>query len=230
MRKLLGVLLVVATISIGVQDCPRAIARNGLASKDCGVIEGRVINERGLPVNRATVHSFLLDRPPRARGGEVRTETDQNGTFSLACVEAGRNGVYAGKEDEYYPDTLLTPFVDPKSIPVVSVLVGRTTKHLEVRIGPKGGRIVGRIFDNISRKRIDGAILIVCLASHPRDCRPLNANLTREGFSQFMPPLAFLVKASAPGYEEGNSILVQVKPSSVKTLTIPLKRNTRGDR
>ena len=227
MSKLLGFFFVVATISIGIEDCPRALSRNSLVSQNCAVIEGRVINERGLPVNRATVHSFLLDRPPRARGGEVRTETDQNGTFSLSCVDAGLNGVYVGKEDEYYPDTLLTPFIDAKSIPLVSVPGGRFTKHLEIRIGPKGGRITGKIFDSISHQPIDSAILTICQTSHPKNCRPLNANLTREGFSQLLPAWTFMVKALAPGYEAGTSILVELKPSSVKTLMIPLKRNTK---
>ena len=197
----------------------------------CGIVRGRVVDQKGIPVSGARVYSMIMDRPPRGRSADRGTETDENGVFYLGCVEQGTNGIYVSKEADYYPDTSLTMFITKLGLaPVLNIAGGQVINGVEVRLGPKAGRLTGQVVDANTGKTIEGAVLSICRNGRNPECRQLNANNSSQGFSQLLPPIAFTVRASAPGYEQGTSILVQIKPSSVKTLIIPLKRNTRADR
>lgn len=197
----------------------------------CGVVRGRVVDERGRPVSGVKVYSMILDRPPRGR--EFSTVTDQQGLFFLGCAEPGRNAIYVAKEEENYPDTLRTPFIDNRLIPVVNVSNRQVTRDVEIRLPPKAARLTGRIVDALSQQPIEGATLTLCRVDYPYDCRSLNANQTKTGFSQLIPPMALKIKASAPGHEDWfyggdgsqkRAEVVLLAPQRVKNLVIALKR------
>jgi len=140
--------------------------------------------------------------------------------------------MYIAKEDEWYPDTLLTPFMDAKLNPVVIAIDQQTGRGIEVHLGPRSGRLVGSVIDANTKRAIEGAILMICRVSQPRDCHPLNANQVATGFSQLLPPVAFTMKASAPGHHDwyyGNDgskrhgKSMKLAPGTTKSLVIALK-------
>src|SRR5438132_1769724 len=121
-------------------------------SPGCGVIEGRVLDEKGQPVIGAKVTSWVLDYP--GPGRIFSTDTDTQGNFILTCAKPGRNAIHVGKEDEGYPSTFEIPFIDPKLIPVITVSEQKVSRGVEVRLGPKAGKLVGQVIDASTRKPI----------------------------------------------------------------------------
>lgn len=95
----------------------------------CGVVKGRVVNDSGHPVAGAKVSSMITDRPPRGR--LMSSQTDARGEFTIRCAQPGPNRVYVSKEDQYYPDTFLSPFVDARIIPFVNVVEQGVTEGVE---------------------------------------------------------------------------------------------------
>jgi hypothetical protein len=136
MRKL-GILCVFGLL--GMASTFYATSQLHPATQDitvgCGVIEGRVLDKSGHPVVGVKVSSMINDRPPRGR--LLSTLTDDEGRFELTCAQPGRNVVYVSKEDEYYPDTFMNPFVDAKLIPVVNVAEQGITRGVEVHLPPQ---------------------------------------------------------------------------------------------
>jgi hypothetical protein len=200
----------------------------------CGVIEGRVVDEMGHPVVGAKVSSMINDRPPRGR--LLSTLTDDQGRFELTCAQPGRNMVYVSKEDEYYPDTFLSPFVDAKLIPVVNVAERGVTKGVEVHLPPKGGRLVTKVIDAATQQPVDGARLTLCKADNPNKCYTVNDSSQTGQFSKLVPSMPVTIKVTAPGYEDWwyaengsrEAAKLLVAPGSVKGITILLSPNKRS--
>lgn len=199
----------------------------------CGVVKGRVLDATNHLVADVKVYSLILDRPPRGR--EYSTTTDAQGQFTLTCAELGKNSIYVAKEDDGYPDTFLTPFIDPKSITVVDVK-NQSPARVDVRLPAKAGRLTARVMDAITKRPIEGAVLILCRADSPHDCHQMNANQTPVGFSQLIPPVPITIKASAPGYADlyylgvearGHASVIRIAPNTTKTLEISLKQLSR---
>ena len=196
----------------------------------CGVIEGRVLDQAGHPVTGAKVSSMINDRPPRGR--LMWALSDAEGRFTLTCAQPGSNMVYVSKEDEYYPDTFLSPFVDVKLIPVVNVDEQGVTGNVEVHLPPKGGKVVAQVINAETQQPVDGASITLCRADDPNKCLTINATSQNAQFEKVVPPIRLTVKVSAPGYEDwyykkGNASIEPGKmllaPGSTKGLTILLR-------
>jgi len=203
-------------------------------SVGCGVIEGRVVDKIGHPVVGVKVSSMINDRPPRGR--LLSTLTDDEGRFELTCAQPGRNMVYVSKEDEYYPDTFMSPFVDAKLIPVVNVVERGITRGVEVHLPPKGGKLVATVIDATTQQSVDGARLTLCSADNPNKCYTINNSSPAGQFRQLVPSMPVTIKVSAPGYEElwykengsREAAKLLVAPGSVKGITILLSPNKRS--
>src|SRR6266576_530141 len=114
----------------------------------CGVVRGRVVDQKGVPVSGVRVYSMIMDRPPRARSADRGTGTDENGAFSLSCVEPGTNGIYVNKEADYYADTMLTPFfTKPSLAPTLHITGGQAINGVEIHLGPRAGKLNGQVVD-----------------------------------------------------------------------------------
>jgi hypothetical protein len=226
-QVLLG-LIILATIRSGADSSHQQQPDFEIAS-GCGVVEGRVLDSQGHPVAQAKVYSFVLDHPGR---GRVRYAVSSPlGNFILGCAEPGRNAIYVSKEDEDYPDTLLTPFIDPKIVPIINVSEQRTIRGVEVRLSPRAGRLIARVNGGNTKRPIEGATVTICRAAYPRDCHSLNQ--TASGFSQLVPPVAFTIKASAPDYYDWyygsdglkkHATIIQLAPGTTKGVVIELRR------
>ena len=198
-----------------------------------GAIEGRVLDEKGHPVSGAKVSSMILDYPP---GRLFSAETDAQGHFSLRYARPGRNAVYVGKEDEYYPDTFLSPFVDAKLVPVVNVVEQSVTEGVEVRLPPRGGKVVAEVIDASTQQPVAGARVTLCRADNPDRCQTINDSSPTGHFSQLIPSMPVTIKVSAPGFEdwwytESGSTKTSkflVPPGAVKGISILLRPNKRN--
>jgi len=96
--------------------------------------------------------------------GTNQTQSDQKGELSLPCLEPGANGIYISKENDYYPNTLLSIFRGDWKNSIVHISAGETRNDFEIRLPPKGARLTGRVVDAVSGKIIESAILILCRA------------------------------------------------------------------
>jgi carboxypeptidase family protein len=196
----------------------------------CGVVKGRVVNETGHPVAGAKVSSMITDRPPRGR--LMSSLTDAQGKFTLTCAQPGSNRVYVSKEDQYYPDTFLSPFVDAELVPIVNVVEQGITESVEVHLPPRGGKVVAQVIDAATQQPVDGANMTFCKADNPSKCLKINATSPDAHFNMALPSIRLTVKVSAPGYEdwyykEGKASLrtaqILLTPGSAKRLTILLR-------
>jgi carboxypeptidase family protein len=201
----------------------------------CGVVKGRVVDQTGHAVAGAKVSSMITDRPPRGR--LMSSLTDAQGQFTLRCAQPGSNRVYVSKEDQYYPDTFLSPFVDPKLVPIVNVVEQGITEGVEVHLPPRGGKLAAQVIDAATQKPVDGANMTFCKADNPSKCLTINATSADGHFSMVLPSIRLTFKVSAPGYEdwyykEGSASLRAAKilltPGSSKRLTIPLRPKAKG--
>ena len=188
----------IVTSGLGHTSRHNLRSRQGIADR-CGVVTGEVLDQNGRPVARAKVYSLTLEHLPRGR--QQSTLTNEKGIFTLGCVELGRNSIYVGKEDEGYPDTLLTPFLDRKLKPIINVS-GEGVQQIELRLPPKAARLNVQVVDAATRRPIEGATLTLCRLDYSRECHQMNANQTAKGFSQLLPPIALSLKASAPDHED----------------------------
>lgn len=201
----------------------------------CGVIEGRVLDKIGHPVVGVKVSSMINDRPPRGR--LLSTLTDDEGRFQLTCAQPGRNVVYVSKEDEYYPDTFMNPFVDAKLIPVVNVVEQGITRGVEVHLPPKGGKLVATVIDAATQQSVIGAHLTLCRADNPNKCHTINDSSPTGQFRQLVPSIPVMIKVSAPGYEDWwykekgsrEAAKLLVAQGSVKGITVLLNPNKGTD-
>jgi hypothetical protein len=201
----------------------------------CGGIRGRVIDQNSVPVSGVRVYAMIANRPPRAESSDVYAISDEHGAFFLGCVEPGRNGVYTVKEDDYYPDTLLTPFLDPRVGTAVDVPDRQVVRGVEVQLPPKAGKLNVRVRDASSQKPIDGVILTICRSDDSvklpgPECRVIT-NLPESVFSQLLPTMAYMIKASAPGYDDwyypngskATAGALRLAPATTKNLVITLR-------
>jgi hypothetical protein len=206
----------------------------------CGVIRGRVIDQNSVPVSGVRVYAMVADHPPRATSSDVHAITDENGAFFLGCAEPGRNGVYTVKEDDFYPDTFLTPFVDPRFFTAVDVTDQQVVRGVEVYLPPKAGKLNIRVRDARSEKPIDGVVLTICRSNESvklpgPECSVLT-NLPESGFSRLLPAMAYMIKASAPGYQDWyygsdgskkHMEVMQLTPKMTKNLIIALRQQSK---
>ena|SRR5215831_6282385 len=229
--------------AIGAAVGPTA---QGSVPPGCGKIEGRILDERSLPIEGVRVYSFVRDRPGRGRIHDALTDTD--GRFTLDCAEPGENGIYLSKESDGYPDTLYTPFLDRRLIPIVRVVDQETVRGVEIHLGPKSGRLIVHVIDGSTLRPIENARLILCRGDDLDQCSWRGFSPGGE-LSMLLPPIPVCIKIEAPAYESwfyrkdpspGKKVSVadvamqggwatpfQVHPMETKSLTIPLRRATK---
>jgi hypothetical protein len=164
-------------------------------------------------------------------GRRFSTYTDKHGEFYLDPVEPGTNEVYTAKEDEGYPDSA-SPFVNPATIPKVLVREHQVTRGVEIKLGPKGGKLVVRIVDATSNKPIETATLVLFAADNPANSFSSGPNKPHGQFQFLVPSVPLRIKISAPDYEdwrykEENASAepgkILLSPGSVKGLIILLQ-------
>jgi len=160
-------------------------------------ISGRVIDINNVPIAGAKVSSMISDRPPRGR--ILYSFTNEDGRFVLGNVECGDNIIMAEKEEDGYPDPL--SILSDEVFPSVFVEAGKQMPEVEVRLGPKSPRIIGKLVDKGTRKAVNNAIVTICRADDDKRCYSTSVGVDGN-FSLLAPLIPFTVRFSTPKYKD----------------------------
>ena len=193
MRLLLSLLLVgVSYAMTSAQDVQQNTA---LAQ-----ISGRVLDGDGKPVRGASV--CANSRPAGISG--VCAPSRAGGKFTIHMLKPGLEYiVFASKREDYYP--FPTPgFYDapPGTRVKVKLEEGRALQDVEVRLGPKAGRLVGTVINAETNEVLKQFRLLACRDDRPEDCIAAGSGDKTGRFNLLVPTVPFSIKISAPGFED----------------------------
>jgi Carboxypeptidase regulatory-like domain len=190
-----------------------------------GAVQGRVVDAEARPIVSAKVYVEPIDQPT---WGKVRyAVTAANGEFSLADVPAGQDMIFAVKQDDFYPDTRLSVLAeDPGKLTRVLITKDAITRDVTVRLGPKGGKLQGRIVDNETGDPIVNSRIRIVRPENPRLF--VSTGPDEQGNFEFvLPSVPLRIEVSAPNYKtwfHHAGALPLVKSEEVRTLVVHLQR------
>ena len=174
------------------------LPRLAQSAQDKGAVLGVVVDLGGKPVSGATVVAW----PPDRAGPTLFTgpRTDGQGKFTMENLSPGLYWVVAIKENEGYPDATSTFYSPPAKVTELTVQAGRVAKGVVVRVGPKAGRLIGRIADGVTGQPPPRAMIVFYEAESPQDYMGTGPDVHGR-FSILVPSMkAFRMRVSAPGY------------------------------
>lgn len=178
----------------------RAAARPQNASRN--FISGRVLDPAGNPVAGAEVMAFgakyYLGKIPGA-------VTDEHGAFVIEGVRPGVYDISASKEEEGYGDTRSGLYsADGFQNPRVVVNPGQEVSDVVVQLGPKCTRLVVHVSDRQMGKKVAaGPNMQIKLKRDDRPGASVATGMDENGdFSILVPPAAYSVEISIPGYKK----------------------------
>lgn len=123
------------------------------AEQDKGVIQGTVIYEDGNPVNGATVYASVMDG--LGAGITPNAKTDETGHFAIAHLLLGKYAVTAEKQDEDYPRMVNRFYNSEDKFETVTLTSRNFAASVTIRLGPKGGVLVGSVTDALTNAPIN---------------------------------------------------------------------------
>jgi len=188
-----------------------------------GVIEGKVINQKGHPVALAQAYAFSNV----ATIGAIRyVETDGKGKFRLDRLNWGTYRVFAKKESADYPDISYAFY--SHHVVTATLTPSSPLAVVTIHVGPPCGELqVVSIADAVTGKIIKNASIMLRRAADPHLYLGLNA---------FARPILIpsntdvLVQVSAKGYEswpsknkERASGKLHLRPGEVYNLSVELQ-------
>ena len=204
--------------------------QNTGTSTTFGIVQGRVIDERGDPLPNAKVYA----EPVEANGSTGKMHfaiTKQDGSFSLDEVVTGMNVICASKEEALFPDTGAAAFaLSLNALPRVRVQEGRVTPDVTVQL-TKGGKLTGSISDSSNGQPVAASRIRLSRIDDPTMF--VSTGPDEAGHFEFVvpsKPFTFEVTAASyRSYEYPGPLLVET--ASTKEITVHLQRSgTGGDR
>ena len=135
-----------------------------------GAVQGRVVDEKGEALANAKVFIYPGEGP--ASGLRPAVQSDSEGAFLFDRLKPGRYTVGAEKPEDGYPDledSLYNPNPLSWPFPIVSVVEGEMTKPVTIRLGPKAGRFIGRVVDDVTGEPVRDASVTFRHAENPED-------------------------------------------------------------
>jgi hypothetical protein len=167
-----------------------------------GVIAGIVVNEAGSPVAGAHVMSRDLDpNTVEVFAGVVRSfATDRQGKFLISGLTTGHDfKVYAEKEEDGYPNTMLRMYNPKDEAPVAVATLTAREQMVTLHIGPRAGRLKWNVTDAVTGYYIDKPI--IRLQRSDNDTSMFGTPIASDGL--LVPAnTAVIVSVSAHGYRE----------------------------
>jgi len=190
-----------------------------------GAVTGRVVDDRGHPIVRARV---IAETTGASVGYVPSTVSNARGYFRLV-LPPGEYLVFAGKIEAGYPDTLSDLYRGAVKYKRVDVSANKVTSGVFLRLGPKLGRVAGKIEDAVTGKAVTDAKIQVWAANMQERLSSIEPD-NNGRFVFVAPPGNFLVRVLAPGYEQVelggvDSDLhpnLRVPPGAIKRTTIRL--------
>jgi len=188
MRKQIARVILAATAAI--------LAFGDQNPSPTGAINGRVVNESGLPVRDAKV-SVDSTEPGISQSLVRYVETDGSGFFKMDRLKFGTYRVYAMKESEGYANPYFSLYGNGLKFEA-SLSAERPAADILVIIGPKAATISGSISDAKTGQPM-GANIRIWRLDHESDFIAVSVPANYE---LLVPPGADIgVEVSAPGYE-----------------------------
>jgi hypothetical protein len=219
-RVIAGTLLALSYLflNVGAQEQAQA------AGPGFGVIEGRVVNNKGLTVEGARVYAAPSGEqrvPPNTK--LVSAVSDEKGQFILHHVLAGTNILMAGKEEEGYCNTLYAPFVENLAgLPKVLVVKERSSQGVTVVLS-SCAKLSGLVSDQETGTPIPEA-QIHLIREDDQDL-DLRTSPDIDGKFQFIvPKVPYTIEVSAPGYKEWKRSGIKLEPQTETDMNVRLRR------
>jgi hypothetical protein len=194
------------------------------------VIKGQVLDYEGSPVSGAVVFAhpdFGL------RGKLPSSSSDARGEFTIVVSQAGSYRVTASKQADGYPSSI-NAFYHPTDDSLAHVLVreDQAAPFATIRLGPKAGKIAGRILDAETGRPVSDSQINLCRAQSPKYCYRFPAKNPGGRFEILAPSAPFTIRVSASGYKdwygaEGadrQPLTLQVASDETKELSVSLEK------
>ena len=191
-------------------------------------VSGRVTDASGNPVSHALVQALERPQgsvPDGAVGSKLNpwVHADDQGQFQLQLAP-GRYKILAKDEIDGYPDPLPLLNSDPTAqFPVITVN-GADIRDLQVILGQRGSSMTGQVIDNVTKKAVPGAQVLIADPNNPQAFVKLTADSLGH-FRFTVLPKRVRISASAPGYTpavpQEDVTLVQ---GETRQMTIGVKR------
>lgn len=190
-----------------------------------GTIQGRVVDERGKPVQGAKVSVESMDCS-EPKGRQLTTKPD--GTFSQGGLEPGRYIVAASKTEDLYPDYSSGAFnLDVASLPQVEVSAGVTSAVGDVTLPPKGGLLFGKVTNAAGQVLLNARLRLV------RSEKPslfYETGPKEDGtFSFVLPNTPYSLQVVAPGYKGWTQPNILLIRDEKRQLDIVLDRSDSSE-
>jgi hypothetical protein len=217
MRKNILLSLLAATLCIAASARP--------AQRTSLLITGQVLNAEGSPVSNVNVYAYPL---APLEGRLPAASSDKEGKFSIPVEHAGKFVVVTSKVADGYPSTYSIFYnLSGNSLPEVLVEENQAPPVVTIRLGPKAGKLLGRIVDAETSQPIKEVQISLCRAEAPMYCHRTSAGGPSEQFQFLVPAVPLTVQVSAPGYKDWYSNAetqepLQVEADTTKELSISL--------
>jgi hypothetical protein len=186
--------------------------------------------------NHAVAGAEVCADPWSGSAGTIpRTVSKRDGGFTLEILRTGTYTISAQHLTKGYPDPWTgfygSYFGDP---PVVTVEESNDLEPVEVRVGPKAGRLNLTIIDDQSGRPVEKGLLSVCRTDDPRMCRDMSTAFPRGRYELLAPEVPFTIKFEVWGKDwekryavDGDGLpvdLLQVDLGARKRMSIRLRR------
>jgi len=209
-----------------------------------GVIAGIVVNEAGSPV--ADVHVMTRDLDPNTvevfAGVVPYFATDQQGKFLIPELTVGHPyKIYAEKEEDEYPNTMLGMYNPKDEAPVAVATLTAQAQVVTVRIGPKAGRLKWNVADAVTGYYIDKPTIFF-QRTDTRTFQRIDTGASTDvsefaGNGVLVPSNTdLIVEVSARGYREwyypgtfdkGTAAPLRLLPGEERTLQVQLRPSAK---
>ncbi len=204
-----------------------------------GGMSGTVVDPAGRPAAGLTVYAFRPDRVGE-RVGTLAT-SDAEGHFLISGLAPGKYNLSACNEAEGYPDRIYYFYETTEPFPEVEVQPEEVTSGVMVRLGPKGGWVVGRVIDSETGRGLRVAGIIFYRADSTQEFMEGGPNALvwdkhATDLSQFKILVPsnkpFRMKVTAPGREtwyyspdgtEQHAAAIRLAPGQTKEVVVPLR-------
>jgi hypothetical protein len=198
-----------------------------------GVITGRVLNKDGRPVVKAEVCASPTMIP--WVGPLPCDESDSSGRFSIHIWRPAEYTIRAEKEKDGYPATDNTFYGSQAftpDLPRVSLTEHQTRQEVTVRLGPRFGKLTGKVVDAQTGRSIEIVTVRLHHANTPTHYYSVGTIYRKGRLRILVPPVPIIFKISADGYQdwwygadgtEGRAEALQVAPGSTRDMALSLQ-------
>ena len=200
------------------------------AQQNSFVIKGQVLDDQGRPVSGAQV---TANPDGGLKGKAPSASSDSRGEFTIVVYKADNYKMTASKPADGYPSSF-NPFYYPAEDSLAHVMVreGQAAPFATIHLGPKAGKIAGRIVDAETGRVVEDVQFTLCRAEIPKYCHRPFTKYPGGNFDILVPETPFTLQISASGYKdwygsEGvdhRSTPLRVDPGITKVMNVLLEK------